>query len=277
MSLPAFATVIFAALLHAGWNALVKGGRDKLMSTALIACFASGIAALVLPFVTQPAPESWPFIALSVLLQGGYFLMVARIYHLAEMSLAYPVMRGAAPLLVALASLALLGERLAPQAALGVGVICAGVLGMAFAARGGNRRGLGLALMNAVVIAGYTLVDGIGVRLSGAPAGYAFWIFLLTGLPFLGWALLRRRAEFVRDLRRHALTGLVGGIGTSASYGLALWAMTQAPVATVSALRETSILFGTAISALVLGERVGRARILAAGVIALGAMLLRLG
>lgn len=247
------------------------------MSTALIACFASGIAALVLPFVAQPAPGSWPYILASVLLQGVYFLLVARIYHLAEMSLAYPLMRGAAPLLVALASLLLLHERLVPLAALGIAIICAGVLGMGLAARGGNRRGLGLALGNAVVIAGYTLVDGIGVRLSGAPAGYALWIFLLTGLPFLAWALLRRRRAFVRDLRRHALTGLVGGIGTSASYGLALWAMTQAPVATVSALRETSILFGTALSALLLGEPVTRARIVAAGLIALGAMVLRLG
>jgi drug/metabolite transporter (DMT)-like permease len=277
MSLPAFATVLFAAALHAGWNALVKSGRDKLMSTTLIACFASAIAAVVLPFVAQPAPASWPYILISVLLQGVYFLMVARIYHVAEMSLAYPVMRGAAPLLVALASLVLLHERLGLHAALGVAIICAGVLGMALAGRGTGRRGIGLALANAGVIAGYTLVDGIGVRLSGAPAGYAFWIFLLTGLPFLGWALLFRRAAFRADLRRHAATGLIGGIGTSASYGLALWAMTLAPVATVSALRETSILFGTLISGLVLHERVGAQRIAAAAIIAMGAMVLRLG
>ncbi|CAM3071916.1 Multidrug transporter EmrE [Paracoccus aminovorans] len=277
MSLTAFATVLFAAALHAGWNAIVKGGRDKLLSTALIAVFASAIAAAALPFLAQPAPASWPYILGSVLLQCGYFVLVARIYHVADMSLAYPVMRGAAPLLVALASIILLHESLSPPAVLGIAIICAGVLGMAAAGRGGDSRGLPLALLNAVVIASYTLVDGVGVRLSGAPAGYAFWIFLLTGLPFLAWALARRRQDFAAYLARHARTGLIGGIGTSASYGLALWAMTLAPVATVSALRETSILFGTAISGLVLHERLGRNRIAAAGLIAAGAMVLRLG
>lgn len=277
MSLTAFATVLFAAMLHAGWNALVKGGPDKLLSTVLIAGFASVLAAMALPFLTQPAPESWPYILASVLLQSGYFLLVARIYQVAETSFAYPVMRGTAPLLVALASLTLLGEHLGPAALLGIAIICAGVLAMAAAGRGGNGRGLPLVLLNALVIASYTLVDGIGVRLSGAPAGYAFWIFLLTGLPFLGWALARRRQEFTAYLQCHAMAGLVGGIGTSASYGLALWAMTLAPVATVSALRETSILFGTAIAGLMLHERLGAARIAAAGLIAMGAMVLRLG
>lgn len=277
MSLTAFATVLFAAALHAGWNALVKGGRDKLMSTAAIAVFAAAIAGAALPFLAQPEPASWPFILASVLLQSGYFVLLARIYQVADMSQAYPVMRGAAPLLVALASLVLLHETLRPAALLGIAIICAGVLGLTAAGRAGGRRGLGLALLNAVVIASYTLIDGIGVRRSGAPAGYAFWIFLLTGLPFLAWGLARRRRDFTAFMTRNAATGLIGGIATSASYGLALWAMTLAPVATVSALRETSILFGTAISGLILRERVGRNRIAAACLIAAGAMVLRLG
>lgn len=280
MSMTAFATVLFAAMLHAGWNAIVKGGQDKLMTTALIAICASGLAAAALPFLAQPVSASWPYIGASVLLQGGYFVLVARIYQITDMSLAYPVMRGTAPLLVALASVILLHESLSPAAVTGIAIICAGVLGMAAAGRAqaaANKRGLLLALLNAMVIAGYTLVDGIGVRLSQAPAGYACWIFLLTGLPFLIWVLARRRQDFARYLGRHAATGLIGGIGTSASYGLALWAMTFAPVATVSALRETSILFGTAISGLILHEKLSRNRIAAAALIATGAMVLRLG
>ncbi|WP_347265985.1 DMT family transporter [Paracoccus sp. (in: a-proteobacteria)] len=276
MSLAAFATVLFAAALHASWNAIVKGGRDKLMMTALIAVTAAAIAGVVLPFLRQPAPASWPYIVASVLLQSGYFVLVARIYHVADMSQAYPVMRGTAPLLVALASMVLLKESLGAGALLGIGLICAGVLSMAAAGGRGDNRGTGLALLNAVVIAGYTLVDGIGVRISGAPAGYAFWIFLLTGLPFLAWGLVARRDDFLGAMRQYMLAGLVGGIGTSASYGLALWAMTLAPVAMVSALRETSILFGAAISGLILRETVGRARIAAACLIAAGAMALRL-
>ena len=127
------------------------------------------------------------------------------------------------------------------------------------------------------MIAGYTLIDGWGVRQSGAPAAYTLWIFLLTGLPLAAWALVTRRAEFCRYVLRNGRLGLVGGAGTLASYGLALWAMTQAPIATVSALRETSILFGVVISAWVLKEHITRVRIVAACIIAAGAMVLRLG
>jgi uncharacterized membrane protein len=134
-----------------------------------------------------------------------------------------------------------------------------------------------LALINAGVIACYTLIDGVGVRKSGAPVAYTLWVFLLTGIPLAAWALVARRAEFCAYVTRHWRLGVIGGVGTVASYGLALWAMTQAPIATVAALRETSILFGVVISAWVLKEHLTRVRIVAACVIAAGAMLLRLG
>lgn len=157
-------------------------------------------------------------------------------------------------------------------------MICFGVLSMVGAAarRGVSRAGLGLALLNAVVIAGYTLIDGIGVRRSGAPVAYSLWIFLLTGLALLTWALAKRRDAFVRYMQVNWHLGLIGGVGTASSYGLALWAMTIAPIAVVAALRETSILFGTAISAVLLRERVSRVRVVAVCVIAAGAVILRL-
>jgi drug/metabolite transporter (DMT)-like permease len=277
MSLDVFAIIMLGAALHATWNAVVKGGTDKLMTTCMIASVASLIALAVVPFLALPAKESWPFIGASVILQVVYFVLVASTYRIADMSQTYPIMRGTAPLLVAVVSVLVLAEPLSASAWLGIAVISLGILSMAAGPSTGQRKGLILALINAGVIAGYTLIDGWGVRQSGAPAAYTLWIFLLTGLPLAAWALVTRRAEFCRYVLRNGRLGLVGGAGTLASYGLALWAMTQAPIATVSALRETSILFGVVISAWVLKEHLTRVRIVAACIIAAGAMVLRLG
>lgn len=277
MELSVFTIVILAAALHAAWNAIVKGGGDTLLTTVLVTGAAALLAIVSLPFLASPARESWPFIAASALFQIVYFVLVARAYRVADMSLTYPLMRGTAPLLVALASVMWLSEPLSAYAWLGLGVICGGILSMAGAIpRGANKAGVVLALGNAIVIAGYTLIDGVGVRKSGAPAAYTLWIFLLSGSTLVAWALTSRREYFGSYMDRNWHLGLIGGAGTIGSYGLALWAMTVAPVAVVAALRETSILFGTAISALVLHERVGRARIAGVCIIAAGAILLRL-
>ncbi|QDG58537.1 EamA family transporter [Pseudomonas sp. NIBRBAC000502773] len=277
MSLDVFAIIMLGAALHATWNAVVKGGDNKLLTTCMIASIASLIAATVIPFLELPAKESWPFIGASVILQVVYFVLVASTYHIADMSQTYPIMRGTAPLLVATASVGLLSESLSSFAWLGIAIICIGILSMAAAPSIGQRKGMLLALVNAAVIAGYTLIDGVGVRKSGAPAAYTLWIFLLTGLALAVWAFAVRRREFCRYLARHWRPGVIGGFGTVVSYGLALWAMTAAPIATVSALRETSILFGVVISALVLKEQLTGRRIMAACIIACGAMVLRLG
>ena len=261
--------------MHAGWNALIKGASDTLVLAVAICIAASLMAGLVLPFVPQPAPASWPFIALSVTLQTVYYLLVAAAYGRADMSLAYPVMRGTAPMIVALVAGVVLGERLTAPGWAGVALISGGILSLAALAR--SRAGLGFAALNAGVIAAYTLSDGWGVRQSGAAVGYTLWIFLLTAPPVVIVSLVRRGpgllAACVTEWRRAAL----GGIGTMLSYGVALWAMTQAPVAMVAALRETSILFATMISAFLLDEEIGPRHWAAVAVIALGAAALRLG
>jgi drug/metabolite transporter (DMT)-like permease len=277
MSFDVFAIIMLGAALHATWNAVVKGGADKLLTTCMIAAVASLIASATLPFLALPAKESWPFIGASMVLQVLYFVLVAATYRIADMSQTYPIMRGTAPLLVAMVSVLVLSEPLSAFAWLGIAVISLGILSMAAAPAAGQKKGLVLALINACVIAGYTLIDGLGVRKSGAPAAYTLWIFLLTGIPLAAWALATRRAVFCEYVTRNWRLGVVGGVGTVASYGLALWAMTHAPIATVSALRETSILFGVVISAWVLKEHLTRVRIVAACIIAAGAMLLRLG
>ncbi len=274
MSLSIFCLVLFAALMHAGWNAIIKGAADKLMTTVLVSGFAALIAAIALPFLPAPAAASWPFLVVSPLLQALYFALVARCYHVSDMSQAYPLMRGAAPLLVAVAGVLWMGEHLRLIAWAGIGAVCLGVLAMALGS--GRLHHVALPLSNAAVIAGYTLLDAAGARRAGSALSYTLWLFLLTALPLLAWALLSQRARFIAQLQQNATRGLAGGIGTLLSYSLALWAMTQAPVALVAALRESAILFGLAISALVLKEQPPRRRLVAAGIIALGVVALRL-
>jgi drug/metabolite transporter (DMT)-like permease len=276
-----YLVVLFAALLHASWNAIVKGGPNKLLSTVLLTSCAALMASVLLPWLPQPAPASWPFLAASVVLHVVYFGLVARAYDLADMSQTYPIMRGTAPLLVALASLIWLDDPLGFGALLGIVLICLGILTMALARHIGKRSanlrlGLLMAVLNAVVIAAYTLVDGIGVRHAGAAAGYTLWLFLLTGVALLAWALVARRAVFVAYARSYWRMGMLSAFGTVASYCLVLWAMSQAPVAVVAALRETAILFGMLIAALFLKERLSTARIAGACVIVAGAVVLRL-
>jgi drug/metabolite transporter (DMT)-like permease len=231
-----------------------------------------------------PAPASWPFIAASSLVQAAYYLLLIEAYRSGDMSHAYPLMRGSAPLLVALINGLLTGERLSGTQWLAVCLICGGVLAMVLAGRGpaaarpaaSQRRATVYALATACVISLYTMIDGAGVRRSGAPAAYTMWIFLLNGSVVTAWAARMHGAALLRLAGARPLLLPVGGISTLGSYGIALWAMTLAPVAAIAALRETSILFATGIAALFLRERVGRGRLLAVALVACGAVAMRL-
>ena len=273
MSLGIFCAVLFAALLHASWNAIVKLGGDKLLTTILVTGWAAVLSALLLPWLPAPASASWPWLAISAVLQTGYYLLVARAYQHGDMSLSYPLMRGCAPLLVAIAGIFFFDEMLPASAWGGIALVCGGILCMAGSSSG---RHLRLPLLIAVVIAAYTLVDARGARLSGNALSYTLWLFLLSGLPLPAWALFARRPQLQAYLRGNWQRGLVGGIGTTAAYAVALWAMTIAPVAIIAALRETSILFALLISAVLLKERISRRRLFAALLIVMGVVLLRL-
>ena len=256
----------------ARWSAVVEGGADKFLGTVLVTGSAGRLSATALPVRPMPAADSWPWLAASVLLQVTYYGLVARCYQQVDMSLAYPLMRGCAPILVALAG-SLFGQSLPAVAWLGVVLVSTGILCMALGARGGQ---LGLPLLTAMMIATYTLVDAHGARQSGSALGYTLWLFLLSGIPLPRWALYTRRGAVLAYARQHWPLGLAGGVGTTASYAMALWAMTQVPVAMVSALRESSILFALLISVFVLRERVPRVRWLAAGLIVGGVLALRM-
>ncbi|MES2256784.1 MAG: EamA family transporter [Pseudomonadota bacterium] len=271
--------ILFAAALHAAWNALIKrGDQDALMATIGIATSAALISLCLLPFVPAPAFASWPFLAASTLPQIAYYILIAKIYRTSDLGLAYPVMRGTAPLFVTAANAILFGEILSPLGLLGVACICGGVLLIAGGRFQRSDAGVtvAMAIGTALVIASYTVLDGIGVRLSGAPVGYTLWIFLLTGLPMAGWGMLRHRAQLLQSVRARPWIPLGGGGASLLSYGIAVWAMTRAPVAAVAALRETSILFAALISVVLLREKLTWNRIAAAVLLTAGAVASRL-
>ena len=254
--LSAVAAALFGALLHATWNVAVRAGRDQRHEVALLVTSSTLIAAVLLPFLPQPARAAWPFLGASAVLHVGYFVLIAEAYTRGGVSLAYPLMRGTAPMLTTVLGWAVLGEDLPPVSLLAISVICGGVVLLA-RRRGdpGEPAAIRFALANAVVIAAYTLNDAMGVRLSGSPVAYTLWILPLSALPILLW--LRRGRLLRMPTPLEWVRGLGGGACTLAAYALALWAMTIAPVAPIAALRETSMLFGIAFARIFLHERPG--------------------
>ncbi|MGV1758015.1 EamA family transporter [Rhizobium sp. P44RR-XXIV] len=278
MSLDVIALVLFGALLHATWNAIIKAGTDKSLDAALVSAGGAVAALPLLPFLPMPASAAWPFIGASAILQFAYFQLVAAAYRAGDIGLVYPLMRGVAPLIIVSTSSFILKESLSGGALIGTMTICAGILTLAFEARKGSRRAILLALANAIVIATYTYVDGIGARISGNSISYTLWMSLLPPVLLFIWAISQRGINAVAaHIRYNWWRGLIGGGGSIVSYGLALWAMTKAPVAMVAALRETSILFALVISVLVLKERSSIWRYVAGAIIAAGVLVLRLG
>lgn len=270
--------VLLGAALHATWNALVKSGKDKQLDSAMTALGAAVASIAALPFVSMPNVEAWPYIICTVFIHFTYYQLVGMAYKLGDIGLVYPLMRGVAPLIVAATSGLVLGEHLSPVMFAGVMFICVGVLTIAIEVRHGNGAAIAVALLNACVIALYTFVDGIGARLSGDPVGYTLWICILPPIPLFAYAFLRRGVgPVVAHVKSSWQRGLFGGIGSVLSYGLALYAMTRAPIAAVAALRETSIFFALLISVVILKEKASVWRYLAGGLIMAGALVLKLG
>jgi phosphonate utilization associated putative membrane protein len=286
LSGPIVFAVLCGALLHAGWNALIKSGRDKSLDTALIHSLGIFVA-VPLIFVTGfPAPVAWPYMIASMVIHLGYYIALAGAYKHGDLGLTYPIMRGCAPLLVAIGSLALIGEALSAFGWAGVAIICVGVvtLGLSRSAlHNGNeaqrRKALAFALANAVIIALYTVIDGLGVRASGNAFAYVAGLFLFDGIPYMLLVLWRRpgqRRAAIAYMGERWKIAAIGTLASMGSYGIALWAMTHAPVAVVAALRETSVLFAAILGALFLREGFGWQRATGTAIIVAGVMTLRL-
>lgn len=274
-----FAVVIAAAVLHAGWNALLKIGLDRYLTASLIQIGAGCIALPALPFFGVPVTGAWPWIALSALLHIGYNIYLTRAYQHGDLSQVYPIARGSSPLLVALLAL-LAGDALLPGQWVALLVLVAGIWLMAWhGGHPGARLNASLlfnALATAACIAGYTLSDALGARTNGDAIAYALWLFVVNGLVATLVIALRRGPRIFLRLGPHWRGGLAGGGMSMLAYTLVIWATTQAPVAMVSALRETSVLFALLIGWLFLKESMPPLRLVACGVIALGVVLLKL-
>jgi drug/metabolite transporter (DMT)-like permease len=277
MSLAVSMAVLLAALLHASWNAMIKGGGDVLHDTAGIVVGAMLIGLPFLFVVPVPTAAAWPYIAASVTVHLAYYWLMISAYRLGDLSLVYPLMRGVAPLVTAVAGIAVLGEMPAPVAWLGMLLVSGGVFLLGYRALGHapSRAAVAFALGNAVVIAVYTLIDGHGARVSGNAWSYIVWLFVLDGIPFSLWMLATRRASFVAHLRRRSRRALAGGGLSAAAYAISVWAMTKAPVALVASLRETSVLFATLIGARLLNERLSVRRWSGVAAVVLGVLALK--
>ncbi len=273
--------ILGAAFLHASWNAMAKGrtGSDPVIGASLIAVGCAFVAVPMLAVAGLPAPASTWYVVISGVLHVAYFLLVGLSYRFADYSAIYPLMRGGAPLLATIGGGLVLAEPTTPVLMAGVTLLSAGVLGMGANAllRGGlGQRGLAVAAINIGVIVSYTLIDGVGARLSNNPFGYLAVMMLITGVVLAPIVARLRPGVFLPELSRRWRIAAIGGGLAMGSYGITLWAMTHAPIGAVAALRETSVLFGTAIAAIVLNERFGPARWVATAAIAAGLALIKM-
>jgi drug/metabolite transporter (DMT)-like permease len=275
-----FAAVLVAAVCHASWNTLLKTRLDPFATNALITVACGLIALPLLPLVGIPPVVSWPWVIGSVILHLAYYIGLTEAYRTGDLSQVYPIARGAAPLMTAVVSTLVIGERIGLYGWVGILALVAGVF--LLSVRGGrdrariDRRAVGFAFFTAVTICGYSLVDGVGARISGNPHGYAALLFVIDGLSMLTFALWRRGQSIVADARVYWKTGLFGGALSVISYWIAIWAMTVAPIAMVAALRETSVLFAAIIAVFILREPPRAARIAAALMIVCGLALIKL-
>jgi drug/metabolite transporter (DMT)-like permease len=275
-----FAAVLLAAACHAGWNATIKSGLDPLATTVLISIGAAIVAGAFFPVVGLPAPAAWPWCGASVLIHLVYFAALIESYRAGDLGQVYPIARGSAPLMTAIVTTALVGERLGLAGWSGIILLVAGV--MLLSLRGGrdltrlDRKAVGFALFTAVTICAYSVVDGVGARRAGSANAYSVALFVGIGPVMVIYALARRGREVIPAMRRHWRLGLAGGTLQLGSYGIAIWAMTVAPIAIVAALRETSVLFGALIAIIVLKEPLRASRVAAALLIVAGLMLIRL-
>jgi drug/metabolite transporter (DMT)-like permease len=273
-----FAAVLFGAACHAAWNAAIKIGIDTVSVTALIALGAGIVALVLLAFVGLPLAGAVPWLFASMLVHILYFAALSEGYRIGDLGQIYPLARGTAPVMTAALSSPLVGEQLGLFGWSGIIALAAGVF--LLSTRGGRElarfepRAVALALFTAVTICAYSLIDGIGARLAGSPHSYTACLFVGNGVLLTGYGAARGRK--IPAMLRHWKVGLAGGALQLLSYGIAIWAMTVAPIAIVAALRETSVLFGAAFAVFLLKEPLVPARVVAALLIVSGLALIRL-
>ena len=278
MSLGIFLAVLGGAVLHAVWNAIIKGGKEKLFE-AVMKTMGGGVGVLcILPFLPPPAPESWGFLSLSCTIHIFYYTFLSLAYKHTDMSYGYTIMRGAAPLMTSCMLAFVFGIGLSNGGWAGVLLLSAGILTLAVdAARRASFSWPGtlMALGNAVVVMGYTLADGFGARASGHAVSYVCWLFFFNAFPMAIIVNARYGKHFRDYVRSRWPYGLFGGLCSLGAYGVTIWAMSEAPMALVAALRETSVVFGLLLAVVFLKEKVTALRVSAIALVAAGTVCMK--
>lgn len=273
--------ILVAALLHAAWNTIIKLGGDRLVAMAILSGSSGLIGLCFIPFFPTPVPASWPFIAATSFIHIGYIWFLTQAYEHGDFGEVYPVARGVAPLLTSVGAMVFGGELLEGRDLAGVAIIATGIMSLALAGRVGTpvheRRSLKplmYALATGCFIASYTLVDGFGARLSGTVGGYTAWLFAAHGLPLFVLVAWLRRGRLLAAVRGNWKAGVAGGVLSYGAYAIIIWAFTLGALAPVAALRETSVVFAALIASVHLKESFGVKRLIAAGLVALGIIVL---
>jgi len=273
--------VLFAALLHATWNALIKVSGDRLIIMGVTTAATSILTLPILFYLPLPAPESWPYLLLSASVHTFYMLVLVRAYGLGDFAQVYPLSRGSAPLLTAILGLLILNESMEPSELFGMLLIVLGIFGLALETSAGvlrlSRPALFYSLLTGLCITAYSLVDGIGVRLSGNSLSFILWMFFLDGflVPLIAYAR-RPRVVFFNTIKNVWKTGLLVSLLSTIGYAIIVWAFSQERIAPVAVLRETSVLFAMLISVLIIKEAFSTLRILIVSLILAGIILLGL-
>jgi drug/metabolite transporter (DMT)-like permease len=270
--------VLFAAALHATWNALVKGASDKLISMTAVVLGHVPFALLALPFVPLPDAASVPYIFAGAALHVGYQLFLLWAYRQGDLTQIYPIARGTAPLIVAAFSVLVFRETLTTMQLVAITTIGCGIMSLVLV-RGSqgmhNPGGAVLALITGCFVAGYSMVDGYGARSAGTAVGFYAWLTILNAIAFAVIVAITSPGVLRTTIRSHRKTMAIGGAASFVAYALVVWAFTQAPIAVVTALRETSIVFALLIGVFFLKERLNLVKLISAMLTMLGALMLR--
>lgn len=270
--------VLSAALLHAIWNTLVKVQGDRLVIMAMITTSGGIVSLFALPFVAFPAPPAWPYIWASLVLHNGYYVFLVMAYKYGDLSHVYPLARGVAPLIVAGLSVVFVGEVLTQHGFVSVTIIGLGIMSLTFTRGVGGfkePRAVLFALGTGCFIAAYTVVDGMGARLSGSAHGYIFWYLAIDTIPLAAFVLWRRGSNALAEIRRSWKPGVLAGLMMLIAAWIIIWALTLAPLALVSALRESSIVFAVLFGIVFLKERLDLNRLAAIAMTLVGTVMLK--
>jgi drug/metabolite transporter (DMT)-like permease len=268
-----YGLVILSAIAHAVWNALVKSAGDRTLTMVAIRTVGMMLGLVALPFVDWPSPESWKWLAVTAVVMFAYYALLVRSYGVGDMSVVYPLARGLAPVLTTIAAFLVIGEALSTGQIAAVVMISIGIMALSFGA-GASRTAVGFALATGVSVATYSFFAGLGVRTAGTVLGFQACLEIVTGFGMLCYGVVVRRADLVIYMRRHGAVGLFAGVVSVAGFLAYLVAARSLPLGPVSALRETSVIFGAVLGTLVLKEGFGPRRIAAAVLVTVGIVLL---